>query len=55
MEDIQTGRPLAIGVASFVTFLGCGRPLLPGVYTGTASFSDWVKETAGPDAGICFV
>lgn len=55
-EDLQTGRPMAIGIASFVTFLGCGRPFMPSVYTATAAYSDWILGTLGQDAAeVCFV
>ncbi|XP_035206270.1 transmembrane protease serine 9-like [Stegodyphus dumicola] len=54
-EDAMTGKPVAIGVSSFGTVLGCGRPLVPNVYTATASYANWIAETAGDNSGICFV
>ncbi|XP_035206243.1 transmembrane protease serine 9-like isoform X2 [Stegodyphus dumicola] len=54
-EDPESGRPLAIGVASFVTILGCGRPLVPSVYTATSGYIDWLNETVVDTSDICFV
>ncbi|XP_054711271.1 testisin-like [Uloborus diversus] len=48
------GVPLSIGVASFVTALGCGRPIVPSVYTATAAYMDWLTETVGDVSDICF-
>nr|XP_042895077.1 transmembrane protease serine 11B-like isoform X2 [Parasteatoda tepidariorum] len=53
-DDPMSGNNVQIGVASFVTFLGCGRPLVPNVYTATAAYVDWLTETVGEN-DICFV
>ncbi|GIY83615.1 mite allergen Der p 3 [Caerostris darwini] len=54
-EDTISGKPVAVGVASFISFLGCGRPLAPSVYTRIASYIDWITETVGENSDICFV
>ncbi|XP_054711273.1 transmembrane protease serine 9-like [Uloborus diversus] len=55
-DDPMSGSPVAIGVASFITPLGCARPLAPTVYSATAVFADWVAQAVGEDASeLCFV
>ncbi|GFX90716.1 chymotrypsin-like elastase family member 2A [Trichonephila clavipes] len=54
-DDPISGKSVAIGVASFISFLGCGRPLAPSVYTRMASYIDWLTETVGEDNEICFI
>ncbi|XP_035206190.1 chymotrypsin-like elastase family member 2A isoform X1 [Stegodyphus dumicola] len=49
-------KPVAIGVASFGSYLGCAAPRVPAVYTATASYTDWIEENMGEDASdLCFV
>ncbi|GFY41943.1 transmembrane protease serine 2 [Trichonephila inaurata madagascariensis] len=43
-------KPIAIGVASFVSRRGCAQTFIPAVYTNVASYMDWVTEKLGPDA-----
>ncbi|GFQ68805.1 serine protease 33 [Trichonephila clavata] len=54
-EDSASGKPVAVGVASFISFLRCGPPLIPSVYTRTSSYIDWLRETVKDTNGICFV
>ncbi|KAF8763769.1 Transmembrane protease serine 11B like protein [Argiope bruennichi] len=54
-DDPLSGKPVAVGVASFISFLGCGRPIAPSVYTRIASYIDWLTETVGDTNDICFV
>ncbi|GFU43661.1 chymotrypsin-like elastase family member 2A [Nephila pilipes] len=54
-DDPISGKPVAIGVASFISFVGCGRPLAPSVYTRIVSYIDWLTETVGEDNQICFI
>ncbi|KAF8763772.1 Chymotrypsin-like elastase family member 1 [Argiope bruennichi] len=54
-DDPLSGKPVAVGVASFISFPDCGLPLAPSVYTRIASFIDWLTETVGETNDICFV
>ena len=42
-------RPIAIGVASFVSRKGCAKKHIPAVYTDVASYMDWITEKMGED------
>ncbi|KAF8763771.1 Transmembrane protease serine 11D like protein [Argiope bruennichi] len=53
-DDPLSGKPVAVGVASFISFPDCGLPLAPSVYTRIASFIDWLTETVGETNDICF-
>ncbi|XP_054711272.1 transmembrane protease serine 9-like [Uloborus diversus] len=53
--DDPSGRNISIGVTSFGSFLGCGRPYVPVVYTATSAYNDWLIQTVGEDEDICFV
>ncbi|MBZ2189751.1 serine protease [Alcanivorax sp. JB21] len=45
--------PVIVGLTSFGSAQGCGLTNVPGVYTSTAAFAQWVEEsTATPPAGI---
>ncbi|GIY59616.1 transmembrane protease serine 2 [Caerostris darwini] len=49
-------KPIAIGVASFGSYLGCAAARVPAVYTSTAHYTDWIIEKMGSDASeLCFV
>lgn len=54
-RDKDTNKTMAIGVTSFGTLLGCGRPYIPSVYTATSGYTDWMKESVGEDSSMCFV
>ncbi|GFU43653.1 enteropeptidase [Nephila pilipes] len=54
-QDSSSGKPVAVGVASFISFLRCGPPRIPSVYTRTSSYIDWLRETVKDTNGICFV
>ncbi|GFY62019.1 chymotrypsin-like elastase family member 2A [Trichonephila inaurata madagascariensis] len=54
-EDSGSGKPVAVGIASFISFLRCGPPQIPSVYTRTSSYIDWLRETVKDTNGICFV
>ncbi|XP_054711274.1 trypsin-3-like [Uloborus diversus] len=42
-------KPVAVGVASFVSRRGCAQRHIPAVYTSTAAYMDWIKENMGED------
>ena len=49
-------KPVAIGVASFGSYLGCAVNRVPAVYTATSMYTDWIMENMGDDANdLCFV
>ncbi|GFU43657.1 transmembrane protease serine 2 [Nephila pilipes] len=49
-------KPIAIGVASFGSYLGCAAARVPAVYTSTAHYTDWIVEKMGEDASdLCFL
>ncbi|XP_015917849.1 chymotrypsin-C isoform X2 [Parasteatoda tepidariorum] len=49
-------KPVAIGVASFVSRRGCAQPFIPAVYTRVASYMDWITEKMGEDAkDLCII
>ncbi|KAF8763770.1 Serine protease 3 like protein [Argiope bruennichi] len=54
-NDPDSGKPVAIGVASFISYYGCFIPKAPRVYTMIASYINWIKETVGDHNDICFV
>ena len=47
-------KPLALGVASFVSRRGCAKKYIPAVYTYIPSYLDWITENAEEEASnIC--
>ncbi|GBM64867.1 Transmembrane protease serine 2 [Araneus ventricosus] len=49
-------KPIAIGVASFGSYLGCAAARVPAVYTFTGSYTDWIVEKMGSDSSdLCFL
>ena len=43
MVKDSTGRYILAGITSYG--IGCARPKLPGVYTRTSYYIDWIKDT----------
>jgi secreted trypsin-like serine protease len=42
VRDAQTGHMQLVGVVS--AGVGCGRPLMPGIYTRVSSFLGWIDK-----------
>jgi len=49
-------KPVAIGVASFGSSMGCAVNRVPAVYTATSMYTDWILENTGDNASdLCFI